>query len=128
MLQFVVRFFNIRTTALRTNSSVFSFPVIGRENCPDHHRLGKLLLLSFSFNTYVYLYNHRHANELTRMYVRDFLTLSLSKLIADLTLFLIRSNANNHVQFYDCQGRMCERLVVSDVLKRVYASVRKSFI
>lgn len=57
--------------------------LIGRENCPDHHR---------------------HANELTRI-----------------------SNANDHVQFLDVHGRICERLVVSDILKRVYASTAPSY-
>lgn len=43
--------------------------------------------------------HHRHANELTRI-----------------------AHANDHINFYDCVGRLAERLVVADVLKRVYAS------
>jgi len=43
-------------------------------------------------------HHHRHANELDRI-----------------------SKANTHVQYYDCHGRICERLVVHDVLQRVYA-------
>lgn len=42
--------------------------------------------------------HHRHANELDRI-----------------------CQANDHIQFYDCHGRICERLVVHDVLQRVYA-------
>ncbi|KAF7982356.1 hypothetical protein HWV62_29086 [Athelia sp. TMB] len=42
--------------------------------------------------------HHRHAIELERI-----------------------SQANDHIQFYDCHGRICERLVVHDVLQRVYA-------
>jgi len=43
-------------------------------------------------------HHHRHANELERI-----------------------SRANDHIQSYDCHGRICERLVVHDVLQRVYA-------
>jgi hypothetical protein len=43
-------------------------------------------------------HHHRHANELDRI-----------------------SKANDHIQYYDCHGRLCERLVVYDVLQRVYA-------
>ena len=43
-------------------------------------------------------HHHRHANELERI-----------------------SKANEHIQSYDCHGRICERLVVHDVLQRVYA-------
>jgi hypothetical protein len=43
-------------------------------------------------------HHHRHANELDRI-----------------------SHANDHIQYYDCHGRLCERLVVYDVLQRVYA-------
>ena len=43
-------------------------------------------------------HHHRHANELDRI-----------------------SKANEHIQYYDCHGRLCERLVVYDVLQRVYA-------
>jgi hypothetical protein len=43
-------------------------------------------------------HHHRHANELDRI-----------------------SKANDHIQYYDCHGRICERLVVHDVLQRVYA-------
>lgn len=41
--------------------------------------------------------HHRHANELERV-----------------------SRANPHIQFFDCQGRMCERLLLHDVLQALY--------
>ncbi|KAI5480926.1 hypothetical protein MNV49_006736 [Pseudohyphozyma bogoriensis] len=57
--------------------------LIGKEDCPDHHR---------------------HANELTRI-----------------------AHANDHINFLDVHGRISERLVVSDVLERVYASSAPSY-
>ncbi|KAI5481468.1 hypothetical protein MNV49_004225 [Pseudohyphozyma bogoriensis] len=48
--------------------------------------------------------HHRHANELTRI-----------------------AQANDHINFLDVQGRISERLVVSNVLQRVYASSAPSY-
>lgn len=82
--------------------------LIGRENCPDHHR---------------------HANELTRIANANDHGSFFSSCIKEKSVLMkkIDTISVDAVQFIDVHGRICERLVVSDVLKRVYASTAPSY-